>query len=75
MKAKNHVIYSADKDYLERLAEECRVYIGRECKVYDDRLVVFALPRNARRTRKDDQKVDKVERYSKRERNFGYARD
>lgn len=73
MRIKNHVIH-ADTDALERLADEYR-YLGRDCKIYGDKLVVFALPRSAKRKRKDQQKIDKAERFSKRERYFGYARD
>lgn len=71
---KNTVIHSTDQDYLARLAEEAR-YIGRECKLYDDKLVIFALPQSSKKKRKDEQRDDKAERWSKRERNFGYARD
>lgn len=76
MKSKNHVITSADQDMLGRLHEECRVYIGRESKLEEGKLTIFALPQGRKSKRKDDQKSqDKAERYSKRERDYGYARD
>lgn len=70
MKARNYTYYSKDKDLLKRLAEEYRLYSGRDYKLYDDRIVVFALPRPKRKPVKEE-KSDKPERYTKRERDFG----
>jgi len=70
MKSKNYTYYSNDQELLKRLADECRVYIGRDYKLYEDRLVVFALPRAKKKVAKE-VKEDKPERYSKREREFG----
>lgn len=70
MKNKNYTYYSKDRELLKTLADECRIYIGREYKLFDDRLVVFALPKS-KKNRQVEPKSDKAERYTKRERNFG----
>ena len=41
---KNHVIYSSDRDYLERLRHEYVDYVGRSAILEQGRLVVLALP-------------------------------
>lgn len=43
MKTKNYVIYSDDQETLRRLKSEYD-FIGRQNEIFEDRLVVFALP-------------------------------
>lgn len=57
MKARNYYVYSSDDEYLARLAEEY-VYIGRQVKREDGRLIVFALPQ--RKPKKRDSDDDKT---------------
>lgn len=49
---KNHVIYSTDQEYLERLREEYVDYIGRSGILEQGRLTIFALPRRKASKRK-----------------------
>ena len=54
-KPKNHVIYdNNDQDKLVRLAGEY-VMLGREVKLEEGRLIVFALPQK-RRSKRDKRK-------------------
>lgn len=53
MKAKNHVIYG-DDETLRRLRDDYR-FIGRDCEIQGDRLVIFALPPKKAK-RKDDKR-------------------
>lgn len=69
MRARNYTYYSKDRAVLKNLAEECRIYLGRDYKLYDDKIVVFALPRPKRKVVKEEP--EKPERYTKRERDFG----
>jgi len=44
MKSINYVYYSSDEQLLRRLEEEYKM-TGRDVQRYEDRIVVFALPR------------------------------
>lgn len=48
---RNHVIYSQDRDLLLRLSEEYAM-LGRENRLEEGKLTVFALPRKYKRKRK-----------------------
>lgn len=50
MKAKNHIIYG-DEAMLRRLKADYE-FIGRECEIQEDRLVIFALPRKKKADKK-----------------------
>jgi hypothetical protein len=47
-KHKNYVIFDTSQEMLQRLAEEY-IMIGREVKLDQGRLTVFALPRKRRK--------------------------
>ncbi len=51
MKVSNLYIYGKD-DYLRRL-EEDYVFMGRQVRVEDGRLIVFALPRRTKKVPKE----------------------
>jgi len=46
-KPKNHVIYGDNKEELERLRDEYAM-LGRDTKLEEGRLIVFALPQKRR---------------------------
>lgn len=74
MKSKNHVITSTDQEHLKGLFDEYRYYCGREAKLTEGKLTVFALPQPKPKraaVKKEDPKDDKPERWSKRERDYG----
>lgn len=50
LKAKNHIIYG-DEAMLRRLKADYE-FIGRECEIQEDRLVIFALPRKKKADKK-----------------------
>lgn len=47
MKSKNYTIYG-DEEFLRRMKVEAD-YIGRECEIQGDKLVIFALPQNRKK--------------------------
>ncbi len=69
-KMKNQRIYS-NPEHLKMLAEEQRVYIGRdyELDLKAGCLTIYALPRKRVKKRKDDEKAEHKDR-NKREEKF-----
>jgi hypothetical protein len=53
-KAKNYILYG-DDEYLRRMKAEAD-YIGRECEIQGDKLVIFALPQKKKANKKDGKR-------------------
>lgn len=63
--------YKASPDILSRLLEECHM-IGYDAEIVDDEIIIY-YGKQPRKTKKQVEQ-EKAERWSKRERNFGYTR-
>lgn len=63
--------YSGDRFPIDRLLEEF-LMIGYEAEIVDNELLVY-YGKQPRKTKKQVEQ-EKAERWSKRERNFGYTR-
>jgi len=48
MKSKNQVIHSDDEDYLKRLEDDF-TFMGRNVRLEEGKLIVFALPRKRKK--------------------------
>lgn len=64
------LVYTGDKFPIKRMLEEY-LMIGYQAKIVDDNLLVYygKQPRKPKKARREDN-----DRWSKRERNFGYTR-
>lgn len=62
MKSKNQYI-TGDPEYLKKLYNEYKDYCGREVRLENGRLTVFALP-PAKKRKKDDEQVSRSRRSS-----------
>ncbi len=60
MRVRNHIIYSTSATELQRLYEEYKS-IGRDAKLEEGKLTIFAIPRNARsrKQKRQDAKRNK----------------
>lgn len=70
MKARNHVIWTGDEDTRRALYEEY-IYLGREARLHEDRVVVFSLSQVSKKKQREAQKSQPKANYSKRERLSG----
>lgn len=61
MKSKNQYI-TGDQEYLKGLYSEYKDYCGRDVKLEDGRLIVFALPPVKPKRKKEDEQVSKSRR-------------
>lgn len=69
-KNKNQRIWSNDREYLQRIAEEQRLYIGRDYKLDLDQglLTIFALPLRYKKKKDTPKKPERNKRHEKFER-------